>query len=360
MTPDLPDHLLILLPGFRRKPVGGIRVAFEYANWIQRNAPVQVRIGLNTSLLRGDDAPGLVRRSAAQARNLLVRAAYRDVPWFSLDPAVQVTQRASTLRRWAADDTAIVGTEVRTWAAVRDLAAVRSDSRAALFLQHHETWIASDGYIREFLADPALRKVAIAPWIVDEVRASGDDAVLVPNAIDLGDFPSGPPLAERPRKVVAMTSPVPRKRTDLVTEVFRDLARHGCDLETFGVHPAPPELLPLARHTVSPSREHLSEMLRSARVYLCASDAEGWHLPPAEALASGSAVVSTDIPGVRAYADGAAAFAPVGDAPALTAGVLGLLDHPERAQRLVDVGRARICGRTPGDAARQFLEAVVS
>src|SRR3546814_10779305 len=62
---------------------------------------------------------------------------------------------------------------------------------------------------------------------------------------------------------------------------------------------------------------------------VCSSDlGEGWHLPPAEAMACGCAVVSTDIPGVFDYAlEGTTALlAPPGDSATLADRLTELLD----------------------------------
>ena len=79
-------------------------------------------------------------------------------------------------------------------------------------------------------------------------------------------------------------------------------------------------------------------------MYLCPSESEGWHLPPAEAMACGCAVVSTDIAGVHDYAvhGETALLAPVGDVAGLGSHLVTLLTDEEARVRLARAGHERI------------------
>ena len=110
----------------------------------------------------------------------------------------------------------------------------------------------------------------------------------------------------------------------------------------------------------SPPKEVLAQLYRSSKVYLCTSDTEGWHLPPAEAMSSAAAVVSTDIGGVMAYARGVSLTAPAGDAPGLAARVQELLDDPDRCQALATAGMERIRSYDGRSAAAAFEQVALA
>jgi len=83
-----------------------------------------------------------------------------------------------------------------------------------------------------------------------------------------------------------------------------------------------------------PSDKELAELYRSATVMAYPSRAEGFGLPVAEAMASGCAVVSSDLACVREFAADVPCYAPVGDRNALAACLKRLLaDDADRHRR---------------------------
>ena len=94
-------------------------------------------------------------------------------------------------------------------------------------------------------------------------------------------------------------------------------------------------------------RAELPALYASATVFLLTSDHEGFGRVLVEALAAGTAVVSTRTSGAReVLADGEVGLlADCGDAAALADGVLALLTDPQRRAALVSRGRQRIEGR---------------
>src|SRR5262249_38651032 len=83
----------------------------------------------------------------------------------------------------------------------------------------------------------------------------------------------------------------------------------------------------------------------SCDLYVSASSKEGLPLASLEAMASGLAVVATDVPGHRDVVERDTTgllVATSGGADALAAGIASLLDDPERRQRMGRAGRARV------------------
>jgi glycosyltransferase involved in cell wall biosynthesis len=79
------------------------------------------------------------------------------------------------------------------------------------------------------------------------------------------------------------------------------------------------------------SRSELARLYRTASLVLVTSDAEGFGLPVAEALASGAVVLASDIPVLREVGGDAAVYVPVGDVHAWAAKVEQLLQNPSIA-----------------------------
>lgn len=96
------------------------------------------------------------------------------------------------------------------------------------------------------------------------------------------------------------------------------------------------------RYNVSDAE--LINIYNQSRIFICSSLAEGFAFPPAEAMACGCAVVSTDCGGNREYAiDGATALlSPPNDPGALAKNVINLLEDDDLRIKLAKAGHEYI------------------
>jgi glycosyltransferase involved in cell wall biosynthesis len=144
----------------------------------------------------------------------------------------------------------------------------------------------------------------------------------------------GPLHADAP-ELLHVGSNVPRKRVDVVLDVFAavrqkiagarlikvggalegDLARQSRDLGITDAITVTPFLTP----------DVLGAIYRRAALALQPSDLEGFGLPVVEALACGTPVLASDIAVLREVGGEAASYAPVGDVPAWSNAALKLL-----------------------------------
>lgn len=176
-------------------------------------------------------------------------------------------------------------------------------------------------------------------------------------------------LAERLRAVRAparfdllhVGSNVPRKRLDVLLETLARVrrVRPGARLLRVGAPWTPAQADLAARLglgedavTILPRlpADELAAAYRQADLLLQPSDAEGFGLPVAEALAGGLPVLASDIPALREVAGPAAAYAPPGDPETWAARVLELLG--ERAQRPADWAQRQARGRARAERFR--------
>ena len=347
----------IVLLAMARAPIGGYKVAYEYANaLVELGVPVTVWHSESLQAFTGGR-----RRLWPAVRSVLawwLRGQRRDwrrqgVTWFALDERVQLRATGWFPRIRLAEGDALLATAVQTIPFVARVAA-RHGNRSAALIQHYETWADSPEEIAAAWA-AVDERIVIAPWLADKCADVGLSSHLLPNALVADAYPLGPPIGERPLRVLSLLSPHGYKRPDVVigalTEVLRQ--RPETEVYTFGPTPERPDMASSIHYVADPSPERLRELYQSSRVYFCGSDEEGWHLPPAEATLSGAAVVSTDIGGVRASMEGDALYAPRGDVDALAAQVLSALDDESASQARTDRARARLLATTyAGNATR--------
>jgi glycosyltransferase involved in cell wall biosynthesis len=161
-------------------------------------------------------------------------------------------------------------------------------------------------------------------------------------------------------------SPIPRKRLDVLLDIFAAVRARAPDvrlvqvggpwpgplaagIERMGIGPAVTQIRGLGR-------PQLAELYRRAAIVLVPSEAEGFGLPVIEALACGAPVIASDIPPLREAGGRAAAYCPVADVPTWTGAVLrSLADDSTAADRAARLSHAAqyswtAHARTIGDA----------
>jgi glycosyltransferase involved in cell wall biosynthesis len=135
---------------------------------------------------------------------------------------------------------------------------------------------------------------------------------------------------------------IPRKRIDVLLDVFAAVQKQHPEARLIqiggdftagqGEQIANLRIEKSITQSRGLSRSDLARVYRSASLVLVTSDAEGFGLPVAEALASGAAVLASDIPILREVGGAAVTYAPVADVPQWTAKVIDLLNNPGSAE----------------------------
>jgi glycosyltransferase involved in cell wall biosynthesis len=138
--------------------------------------------------------------------------------------------------------------------------------------------------------------------------------------------------------VLHVGSCIPRKRIDVLLDVVAALRtlRPKLRLLKIGGTFTPTQeqqldtlnLRGVLHHVTGVSREDLAAAYRAAPLVLMTSEAEGFGLPAAEALACGTPVLASDIPPLREAGGAAAHYAPVGDVAAWVSAARALLETP--------------------------------
>ena len=351
-------HFFLL--GVSDSPVGGYKVVYEYANALV-DLGIETHVWHSTAFYALTAGRGRgVKRVKAAARTAVTRMRFgrQLVRWFDVDPRVRCHLSIGLPRPRLATGDAVVATAIETTTYAATLAA-RFGARSAALIQHLETWSASRQEIVAAWGQVDAR-IVIAPWLGEECSRAGLSSVLIPNALDASSFPMGLPLAERESSVLTLLSRHHYKRPDVVVAALTQI--HELAPETaliaFGQDARHADLPDYVTFYRQPPPAVLARLYREATVYLCGSDAEGWHLPPAEATLAGAAVVSTDIGGVRASMEDDALYAQPGDSAELGRLAVAILDRPGEYQRGVENARRRLACRTYAENSRDFVAAV--
>jgi glycosyltransferase involved in cell wall biosynthesis len=225
---------------------------------------------------------------------------------------------------------------VATWWETAEWVAELSVAKGvkAYFIQHHEI---HDGQPKERVAATwklPLHKVTISKWLSDtNQRMYGLGPIpVIHNSVDMEQFHA--PARERgdPPTVGLLYSKTYWKGLALSFRAIEIARKQVPDLRVvmFGAHEEVAELpLPKgANLIVRPAQDQIRDIYARCDWWLCGSLAEGFHLPPLEAMACRVPVVSTAVGGpMDIVRDGENGFlSPVGDPEALGANLTRALE----------------------------------
>lgn len=146
--------------------------------------------------------------------------------------------------------------------------------------------------------------------------------------------------------------------------IVDDAARHSSYIEDVGPLPSYGSKLVrklnldgMVRFTGRLTREELAEHYAAARIAVVPSLYEGFGLPAAEAMASGTPVIATTGGALPEVVDDAGMLVPPADADALAAAIRQLLNDREAQQRMSEAGKKRVKEQFNWEqAARRTLE----
>jgi glycosyltransferase involved in cell wall biosynthesis len=184
------------------------------------------------------------------------------------------------------------------------------------------------------------------------------------------DAPSavGSPAADTQPYIMYVGSFEPRKNLPRLVRAYGQAVREGLqhDLvviadpasgDTKGVQRelAAVGLAGRVRFLHAVPEERLWELYQQAELFVFPSLAEGFGLPPLEAMAAGTPVIASDIPALREVLGDAACFVDPHSEESLATAILQLANNPARRAQLAKLGGTQARGYTWRDCAEKTL-----
>lgn len=351
-----PRAIVFLLPGPGQIPVGGFRVAYEYAQGLAArgfDATVVHVAQVESEVSPRERARGL----AGYVRRGLT--GWRPDRWFTFRHPVRLVWRPSLSETTIPRADIYVATAWQT-AEWLGRAKLPWASERLYLIQHDETWAGPEERVRATWKAP-LRKIVIAPWLQALGKSLGENSTLIHNGLDLGRFGIDVPIDRRDGQRVAMlVHPASWKGTEIGLQALTlaQHERHDLVALLFGTGPAPEALPDWCVYHHDPTPEQLRALYNRASIILSPSFAEGWSLIGPEGMLCGAAFVATDIGGHTAYAthETNALLAPAGDAPGLARAIVRLSSDPELRRRLARAGNASMRSFTWDRAVSSLID----
>lgn len=351
-----------LLSGSGALPVGGFKVAYEYANGLaERGWNVRV---IHPRVLEADEIESLRSSALLRTRRWLgyqrsrLTGDYRPDRWFQVSPKVELLCTKTLEPRYLPPSDAWVATfwDTATWASTLPGAKL-------YLIQHLETFCGPEHAVMATWKLP-LHKIVISRWLEDVASRLGEPSDYVPNGLDFKTFGMDVRPEDRDANTIAMLYHHSdwKGSSEGLKAIYEVKARiPQLRVRLFGVPGRPQGLPDWVEYHQNPRQGKLREIYNGAAIFMSPSWAEGWALPPAEALQCGAALAATDIGGHREYAihGETALLSPAKDPGALAANLLRLLEDRELRIRLAHRGHQHIQQFT-WDRATSTFESVLS
>lgn len=352
--------ITFVLPGYPA-PIGGFRVVYEYANHlVAREHEVTI---VHARFLRNfDPPPNFYRWLRRKTGNLLTRISMPNLQWLPIDKRVRMLYVREPIARSVPNSDVVLATAWQTAEYVTDYSS--SKGRKYYLVQDFPPYMGSQERIEASWKLP-FEKVTVSRWLYDKVVSvtGTNHLVNVPNGIAFRRFRKIEDINNRPKRISMMYSPGKYKGAKDGIHALEICKRRHPDLQmtVFGRVLRPRQIPSWIEYRFNIPEEELVHLYNQTRIFLCSSLAEGFALPPAEAMACGCAVVSTDCGGNRDYAeDGITALlSPPGVPQALAGNVIRLLEDDDLRVRLAKAGYERIQKFTwerSTDLLEQFLK----
>jgi glycosyltransferase involved in cell wall biosynthesis len=344
-TKDDPMKITFILPCYPWHPIGGFRIVYQYANFLAQH-------GHSVSVVHAYDtrqtpmpAPHNLRLLRTTWRRVLTWQRSKFPPqiaWQDLDSRVNmIFLRGEPAANYIPDGDAIFATR---WDTAEYVAEYPKRKGAKLYLiQHYEAMMGPKARVDATWLLP-LHKVVISCWLYELGMSMGAENLRhIPNAIDHAVFKVLTPPDTREPSIAALYHTLEWKGVaDALEALCRLHDRYPTvPVTMFGGVPERPDLPEWVHYYHDPSQDALvREVYNGHSIYLAASWAEGWALPPAEAMACGCAFVGTDIGGFRDYAvhETTALLSPPKDPAALYHNLCRVVEDSNLRQRLQQAG----------------------
>lgn len=344
-----------VLPFSGRRPGGGVKVVYEYANNL-------VALGHEVNIIH---AAGLylgIDRNDRWIKNIIkflllgLTKKYLPNKWFSLNREVSVYWAPSLLAMFIPESDVIVAT---AWGTAEWVARYPANRGKKFYLiQGLEDWSGDRERVLATWKLP-ISKVVISKWLQDIALSLGQVARYIPNGLDFDKFGIDTPPEERePMSFLMLYHHLPLKGTKDGLKILVKIKTKFPNIKVtlFGVsNPKPGELPDWVTFEQMPSQKRLRSLYNQAAIFLSQSRSEGWALPPAEAMQCGCATVLTDIGGHEyAIHNKTSLLSAPQDVDAMVKNIELILNDNDLRIRLANAGVAEIAQYTWPRATRSL------
>lgn len=287
-----------VLPFFARRASGGVKVIYEYSNYLVSSGHQVVIYYTYGNMLSDYAIPAPLK--SFMIKYIIEKST---ISWFSLDNRVKRKSIKEIVDSQIDDGDVVIATAVKTAKPV--LLLGQEKGAKVYFIQGFENWSCKN---EEVIATYKfkIKKIVVAKWLKEIVdRYSEQESILIDNSIDLNVFNITVIPEERDNhSIVFQYRSQAYKGPGCAKKVIDILYRKYPDLHVFIVSNEKqscsfPECCSYF-YNLTPNE--VAEVNNRARIFMCTRVEEGFGLPGLEAMACGCILASTEYKGVLEYA----------------------------------------------------------
>lgn len=305
-------QLLILLPGKDINPIGGYKVAYQYADYLSQKYDVHILYNHISEEFFKSVKHSMINLLKVIRKFIIyvikkTLKLYHAGEWYNFNNKVKkdfvFIFKPYAFRKYN-KDSIVFATAITTSYSLSNIK--RFNKKNCFYLiQDYEKWNgATDEYVMNSYK-LGLNNIVISDWLEDIVKSTENPAYKLYNGLDFEYFKMTNPIENRKPYEVAMLYHLDdRKRCVDSFEALKIVKEKIPELHVniFGT-PDKPDFLPeWYTYYKTPNKEQHNFIYNTAAIFVAASDKEGFGLTPAEAMLCGSAVVCTEAGGFLTFA----------------------------------------------------------
>ena len=291
-----PTKINFILPFKPRRPAGGFRVMYEYANRLAKK-------GYQVHLVFPIETQFMNYRFPYAVRYLLSKIeGFRTNRWFKFDTSITMSYAPSVNEKYIPNADILIAT---WWSTVLEMSELSNEKGLKInLIQGFENWEGRVDLLYKSYDLPNVTNIVVASYLHDIVRQHTRKPIeIIHNAISKKSFDIDLPIEERnPNKVVMTYSVQEIKGSKFGLEAL-EIAKKSLpnlEVELFGVCPKPANLPEWMVYHRNP--DNLRDIYNRNSIILSNSFTEGFPLTPAEGMFCGCALICTDIDGHKEFA----------------------------------------------------------
>lgn len=282
-----------ILPGFSRYPVGGYKIAFEYANRLANHGYDVQLIFLNNNHWK---KLGLLQRG------FVYLATQYEPKWFTLNKNIKkISYCDKKFKRKIPTDIA-VATAVET---AYPTEKICPEAHKMYLIQDFENWNVSNEYLYSTYK-LGFKNIVIAKWLKKVVdKYSLQPSIYIRNPLNITQYQVHNSIEKRDKYTIGMLyHSAPYKGS---TETFSSLCKlkdrfPELKIIMFGTCDPPKNLPTWVKYYKNASQQQTIDIYNKISIFISGSIKEGFGLTGLEAMACGAALVTTDYDGAKEYA----------------------------------------------------------
>ena len=327
--------ICFVLPRFSRRPIGGYKIVFEYANRLSQAGYNVFLLFLNENTFVEFKIPKCLNKLCSNVMTQL------EPTWFPLHKSIKKISGIETAQKKLINIDICIATGAET---VEVCESLFTTAKKFYLIQGLETWVMTEEELyRTFNA--GFTNIVVSSWlekIVDE--HCNKKSILIKNPIDLTTYIPSIPIEKRDKYSIGLLYHSGEyKGLKYSIEALKILKEKYPELKVymFGTS-EPKEKIPgLVKFVKDASQMQTVNLYNKISVFMCSSINEGYGLTAMEAMACGAAVASTNYDGIYEYGiDGVnCLLSPIQNVDAMVKNVSKLFDEDELRYRISKQGR---------------------